>query len=466
MQMIIEARMVDDLGETAPVRLALIERESTTSTLGLSLAEGKALLASAQKYLVAEQSLSIAGAHSYCSRCGVRLGVRGWHQRQIRTVFGLVDVRSPRLRCCACAGRRPGASVSPMVEVMPLRVTPELEYLQVKWAAHLPYAQAAALLSEVLPIADVISVSGLKRRVRAVGAALEFGPASRAVGAAGDQLAAQGYAAPTSVAVDSAWLKHCDPPPRQARHVNLVAGRVCFQDGRTRVYAYVHNQVTSAAARLDRFLSSSGIGAHERVTILCDAAGEFEKAVQRTGRPLCRIVDWFHIAMKFRAIEQTALKYPGLLAPNGLTIMQEIKSAKWLVWHGKAPKAVVRLKRLHDAFGLVAEERYSTLQWNLRKVWWYLRSNDSYLVNYGRRYRKGLPISSATAESAVNQVVSSRMAKQRQMRWSDEGAHLLAQVRVHVLNDELQPRAMPIPLRAPKPSPRSRYDAELIKMAA
>jgi hypothetical protein len=44
--------------------------------------------------------------------------------------------------------------------------------------------------------------------------------------------------------------------------------------------------------------------------------------------------------MMFRAIEQTALKYPGLLAANGETTMQEIKSAKWLVWHGKAPKAV------------------------------------------------------------------------------------------------------------------------------
>ena len=80
--MIIEARLVDDLGETARVRLALIERESTTSTLGLTLAEGRELLASAQKYIVAEQSLSIAGAHSYCSRRGVRLGVKGWHQRR------------------------------------------------------------------------------------------------------------------------------------------------------------------------------------------------------------------------------------------------------------------------------------------------------------------------------------------------------------------------------------------------
>ena len=58
------------------------------------------------------------------------------------------------------------------------------------------------------------------------------------------------------------------------------------------------------------------------------------------------------------------------------------------------------------------------------------------------------------------------LAKQRQMRWSDEGAHLLAQVRVHVINNELRPRAMPIPLRQPKPIPNSRCDAELLKMAA
>ena len=52
-------------------------------------------------------------------------------------------------------------------------MTPELEYLQVKWAAHLSYATATALLSEVLPTAETISVSGVKRSVRVVGSALE-----------------------------------------------------------------------------------------------------------------------------------------------------------------------------------------------------------------------------------------------------------------------------------------------------
>ena len=51
MQMIIEARLVDDVQETARIQLAVVDRELTTSPLGLSLAEGKALLASAQQYL-------------------------------------------------------------------------------------------------------------------------------------------------------------------------------------------------------------------------------------------------------------------------------------------------------------------------------------------------------------------------------------------------------------------------------
>jgi len=62
-----------------------------------------------------------------------------------------------------------------------------------------------------------------------------------------------------------------------------------------------------------------------------------------------------------------------------------------------------------------------------------------------------LPISSGIAEAAVTQMVSMRMAKKQQMRWSDEGAHLLAQVRVHAINGDLRPRAVQTPLRPPKP---------------
>ena len=59
------------------------------------------------------------------------------------------------------------------------------------------------------------------------------------------------------------------------------------------------------------------------------------------------------------------------------------------------------------------------------------------IPNYGERYRAGEIISTSFVESAVNQVISKRMVKKQQMRWSPRGAHLLLQIRTRVLNDTL-----------------------------
>jgi hypothetical protein len=58
------------------------------------------------------------------------------------------------------------------------------------------------------------------------------------------------------------------------------------------------------------------------------------------------------------------------------------------------------------------------------------------------------------------------MAKSQQMRWSDEGAHLLAQVRVQEINGELRPRAVSTPQRSPKPLHDPQWDAYLMSLAA
>ncbi len=203
-----------------------------------------------------------------------------------------------------------------------------------------------------------------------------------------------------------------------------------------RLYAYVHKQVPSAAARLDQFLGESGVDHNERVTVICDDAGEFDKAVQSSQLARGRILDWFHIAMKFKAAENSVFGSTVVESLEREAVTRTIDHAKWLVWHGKGRKSVARIKGLNDS--LLARQGYehSTLYWNLRRLYFYIDKNNRTLVNYGARHRKGLPISSSIAESAVNQVVSHRMAKKQQMRWTDEGAHYLAQVRVAVLNGE------------------------------
>ncbi len=72
----------------------------------------------------------------------------------------------------------------------------------------------------------------------------------------------------------------------------------------------------------------------------------------------------------------------------------------------------------------------------VRELDTYIANNARYIVNYGERYRNGERISTSFAESAINQVVSKRMVKQQQMQWTPEGAHLLLQVRIQVLNED------------------------------
>src|SRR5687768_18217896 len=69
----------------------------------------------------------------------------------------------------------------------------------------------------------------------------------------------------------------------------------------------------------------------------------------------------------------------------------------------------------------------------------YVRANGTFIPNYGERYRNDEAISSAFVESTVNQVISKRMVKKQQMRWTPRGAHSLLQVRTRVLNDDLRP---------------------------
>jgi hypothetical protein len=154
--------------------LAEFERaDGELKQLGLSLAEGKRLVHEAQRALVNAQAHGFAAASRNCLQCGAALSIKAKHTIRYRTVFGKMTIDSPQLRVCKCSQDTRSKSFSPIAVALPGRVSPELEYLQVKWAAHLPYAVATALLKETLPVDQAISISGLRNCVWAVGQELD-----------------------------------------------------------------------------------------------------------------------------------------------------------------------------------------------------------------------------------------------------------------------------------------------------
>jgi hypothetical protein len=119
-------------------------------------------------------------------------------------------------------------------------------------------------------------------------------------------------------------------------------------------------------------------------------------------------------------------------------VADELERLRWFLWHGNVFRALQVVEDLEldlDVEHVTPEQR--KLLKAVTEFGGYIRANASCIPNYGEKYRNGETISSAFVESTVNQVVSKRMVKTQQMRWTPEGAHLLLQVRTRTLNGDL-----------------------------
>lgn len=118
----------------------------------------------------------------------------------------------------------------------------------------------------------------------------------------------------------------------------------------------------------------------------------------------------------------------------------DLERIKWSLWHGNAFKAL-QLLNILEADLEMFQESHSVAQKLWRSVTefkGYITANKPFIPNYGARYRYGETISTAFVESTINQVVSKRMVKKQQMRWTKRGAHLILQVRTKTLDGDLR----------------------------
>ena len=119
-------------------------------------------------------------------------------------------------------------------------------------------------------------------------------------------------------------------------------------------------------------------------------------------------------------------------------IAQELQRVKWFLWHGNVFRARQTVDDLAtDLTDTDTVVESGKLAKAVREFGGYLAANASCIPNYGERRLAGETISTSFVESAVNQVISKRMVKKQQMRWSPRGAHLLLQIRTRVLNNTL-----------------------------
>lgn len=157
------------------------------------------------------------------------------------------------------------------------------------------------------------------------------------------------------------------------------------------------------------------------VTVLCDA-GEDIYAAGALGQRSVRVLDWFHVGMRFEHLLLTIRGLHGIDTLENERFTRSATGAKWLLWHGQYERCMQRLIALRRDTGWVGKRSA------LGKLMTYPERNQCWLVNYAARRSPGLPISSAGAESAVDYVVGPRMKRNGHMRWTRAGANNLLQV--------------------------------------
>ena len=160
---------------TTEAEIATIEREDLLfpATTGLTIAEGKTILETLQKQMVAAQVEHHGASMKTCSKCGAALRTKGHYNSVLRTVYGNVPVRVRRLRGCVCAFDSASRST---VFTNHNPVTPELKYLTAKLAALMPFGKVADFLSELLPLSSKAAAGTIRNRTMRVGCRLQRSP--------------------------------------------------------------------------------------------------------------------------------------------------------------------------------------------------------------------------------------------------------------------------------------------------
>ena len=205
-----------------------------------------------------------------------------------RTLFGEVRLRLPRLLVLTAVVARPVSSWPSHC-----RSTPELNHLQARLSALMPYRVAADVLQHLLPLDAGTSPETLRSHTLQIGKQLSDAAAEKPPAAA----------AAITISLDSTFIRSREDSERR---LEVRVGNVETVDGGRQVFGAVTRAETDITALIQRTLETMGRTDITEVTAFTDGCPGLRTVLTNAGVTQPTILDWFHIAMRLQHAELAA----------------------------------------------------------------------------------------------------------------------------------------------------------------
>jgi hypothetical protein len=418
--------------------VVVFEKEATKVSsieeLGFNHKEQIDILSGCQEALLKAQSTELFDDIDACPKCKSKLKFAGNVKSSFHSVFTDHKVPVKRKKCC---NKNCGwTSVPSIASLFNTNSHPDLSKLQTEMSAKYTYRHAQNIMNAMsCHKRKVNNHNHLHNVVEVVGNYIH-GHLPQDISssvAASDELIVQ---------VDGGHLKTKDPKTRSFEALTSIvynAKNIKYTESKKQneleSSSLNRAQILSkhcAASALDDNLQTikkqtllaaqkQGMTVETKVTALCDGAANCWSVVNSLEDhclEITKILDWFHIGMKFQNISLSKL------------LEEKLEKIKWCVWHGLSDDA---FDRLNEIIPKITNEK---MQSRVIKLKNYLVNNKKHLVNYAERYKNGKLISSSVAESNVESLINQRCKGQKHMKWTREGVHPLLQIRAAIASND------------------------------
>jgi hypothetical protein len=389
--------------------------------LGLRHEEQIRILTKIQDEIIALQSPQLATQLNSCIQCGGKMIKAGYNQSDFHAVFTDHKVKTQRQICNDCGWH----NIPSVKSLFGASSHPDLVKLQCETGSEHTYRDAQVILNkQSLVKRKINNHEQIHNVIEKVGEYI-------AQTIEEDKIDLVENAKELMVQIDGGYLKDKDPDKRSFEAMTAVIYRPenVIKNKKQNSKIISKHCAASALADDQEYMKRAvlvaakkqGLSSDTDVIALCDGADNcwnIADSLRNHCSSFLGILDWFHIAMKFKNIA---------LPKTQKAILEK---AKWCLWHGKADMAADRIETL------IAKIKNPTRITKLTKLKNYLVNNKKYIVDYGSRKNNNQPFTSHIAESTVESLINQRCKGHQHMRWTRDGVHKLLQTRAYITSND------------------------------